>query len=204
MKPTHVRLSAALLAAALSFMPATACRRGPDLQERVAQLQADMAAAPTDADNYMERLVVIEEWWNDLCLRGGLRVPQIAAVPLYASRIPHRFTAQAPELIHQVATILAFVEEHGDRNGNLTRVDDTDLVVNEYATVVLEYTVGPVEIATGGSLRIGQIFSANRAQKLQSTDPSAGRFAGARGPGDRRIVEDRRHGADHSRRYLGW
>jgi len=134
MKPNHVRLSAALLAAALSLMLATACNRGADLQERVAMLQADMAAVPTDADNYMERVVVLEQWWNDLCLRGRLRVPQIAALPFYQLRLSQRFTEETSELIHQVATILDFIERHGDRNGRLVRVDDTDLVVNEYAT----------------------------------------------------------------------
>ena len=131
-----------------------------------------MAATPTDVDNYMDRVRILEDWWNDLTLRGRLRIHQIAALPFAEIRYPHRFTDRTPELVERIAKILAFVERHGDQNGRLVRIDETDLVVNEYATVVLEYTVGEIEVAIGGSLRIGQIFSANRLQKLQNTEPA--------------------------------
>jgi hypothetical protein len=172
MNRRDTRSLAALLAAVLFLTLPTACQRGPDIQETVTRLQAEMAATPTDADNYMDRVLVLEDWWNDLTLRGRLRIHQIAALPIAEIRYPHRFTDRTPELVERIAKILAFVERHGDQNGRLVRVDETDLVVNEYATIVLEYTVGEIEIATGGSLRIGQIFSANRLQKLQNTEPA--------------------------------
>jgi hypothetical protein len=171
MKPNRVRMFAALLAAALSLTLTAACRQGNDIQERAARLQDDMARAPTDAGNYMDRLVVLEDWWNDLSMRGRMRIHQIAAGPLIMSRFPLRFTDETAALIDQAATMLDFVEEHGDQVGRLVRVDTNDLVVNTYTTIVLEYTVGDVEIATGGSLRIGQNFFANYLQKLQNTDP---------------------------------
>ena len=143
------------------------------LDDRVRLLREQMQEVPTSAGNYVERLSTLEDWWNDLASRGRLRIPTVVAVPIMQLRFAGQFTGATPDLITRIERTLAFVEEHGDQIGSLERVDDADLVANEFATIVLEYTVGDVAIETGGLLRIGQIFSANKLQRLQNTDPTA-------------------------------
>ncbi len=172
MSTTVARSLPSILASVVLVLVPFGCDRGSDLQQRTAKLMAEMETVPTDADNYVARLVLLEEWWNDLSTRGRIRIHQVPAAPLLMARMPLRFTDQTASLIEQAATMLAFAEEHGDRVGRLVRVDNNDLVVNTYTTVALEYTVGDVEIATGGALRIGQNFFANYLQKLQNTNPA--------------------------------
>jgi hypothetical protein len=168
-----VRLLAATLVAVVLLTLPLGCDRSSDLRQRTSQLMAEIETVPTDADNYTDRLVLLEEWWNDLSERGRLRLHQFPAGPLIMSRFAQGFTDETPAQLEQAARMLAFVEQHGDQVGRLARVDSTDLVVNTYSTIVLEYTVGEVEIATGGALRVGQNFFANYLQKLQNTNPEA-------------------------------
>ena len=143
------------------------------LEDRVRLLREQMQEVPTSAGNYVQRLSTLEDWRNDLASRGRLRIPTVVAVPIMQLRFAGQFSAETPDLIARIERTLAFVEEHGDRIGTLERVDEADLVANEFATIVLEYTVGDVAIETEGLLRIGQIFSANKVQPLQNTDPTA-------------------------------
>ena len=152
------------------------CRQPDSLQERVRLLRTEIAAPPTTADNFQTRLETMEEWWDDLSVRGRLRIPTIVVLEFEKLRMDRGFTEEAPALMEHAVAVLSFAEDHGDEVGSLVRVDSNELVANEFTTVVLEYTVGEVGIGMGGMLRAGQRYSANTLQRLQNTDPSADAF----------------------------
>ncbi len=150
-----------------AILPALVCGQTRTLAERIRQFRAGIATVPTDERNYQQRVQLIEEWGADLSARGILPHPQdVMRAFFYLPTADARGVAT----IARWERVFSFLEDHGaGRTGTLRRIDSNDLIAARYATIVLEYTVGEVEIPTGNGLRIGQSSQYNRPG-LQNVD----------------------------------
>ncbi len=167
---THFRLMliTVLVSAPLVYYSATRGAQTPGLAERIDKLRAEINAIPTDAGNYAERVNTLYAWGDELSVNGRLRAPQNLMAAFY--RLPNP-TPDAAATVARWVRILSFLEANGDKTGLLTRTDRNELIAGHYTTVVLEYTLGEVEIPKGEGIRVGQKFISNRP-RLQNYDPA--------------------------------
>ncbi|MFN0120005.1 MAG: hypothetical protein ACKV2V_05840 [Blastocatellia bacterium] len=168
----HFRLPAIIIAlvGGCVFYAYSRGAQSPGLEERISKLRAEVNRVPTGMGNFEERISTLEEWTDELAARGKLRIPTHMAIYLYTLRTGG-FNEQAHGLAAQAVKILGFVADNAGKTGKLVRTDSSELVAGEYATITLEYTVGEALIPRGGGLRVGQLFSANRLNRLQVADP---------------------------------
>lgn len=159
----------------------------PSLDDRIQRLKADVERTPTSDENFVARARVLEEWGDRLVAQKKFRAPQdLMSMSVRGARGLRTFTPE--EAIRTWVRRLSFYEASGDKTGVLRRTDRNKLVAGDYTTVVLEYTVGEVEIPQGGMLRIGQKFISNRP-RLQSIDPGGDSYTTFRVEGSQARVQ---------------
>jgi hypothetical protein len=146
------------------------------LEERVAKLKAEVQTVPLSAGNYPERIQTLRDWGNALTDRGHFLTLQDLQLGL--ARLPDA-NEQAEAAVKYWVRALSFIEEKGARMGTLVRIDKNPLQAGQLSTIVLEYTVGAVEIPKGAGLRLGINFFNNRPRP-QTTDPAAEGFVSFR------------------------
>jgi hypothetical protein len=160
------------LASGLILYSVTRGAQAPTLAERIARLKAEINSTPTNAGNHAERVQTVRDWGDDLTRRGRFLTQQDLNLTFIRLAEP---SPQLDAAIRQWIKTLSFLEEKGEAMGAATRTDKNELIAGQYATIVLEYTVGAAEIQPGGGLRVGQNFFNNRV-RLQAIDPAAESF----------------------------
>lgn len=164
-----VWMVAMLAASGLLWFSLRTDAQAPSLQQRVSKLRAEIDSIPTTEANFNERKSTIDDWANDLAARRLLLVPQDVRSAFF--RLP-AVNPQAVAAVIRWTRALGFCEDHGGKTGTLVRTDSNPLVAGTYTTLTFEYTVGEIELAKGGGLRIGQKFISNRP-RLQSINAAA-------------------------------
>lgn len=159
----------------------------PSLDERIQRLKAEVEQSPTTDANFIARARVLEDWADRLVAQKKFRAAQdLMSMSVRGARGLRNVTPD--EGVKNWVKRLTFYEANGDKTGVMRRVDQNKLVAGDYTTVVFEYTVGEIEIGTGGMLRIGQKFISNRP-RLQSIDAGADSYTTFRVEGSQARVQ---------------
>ncbi len=170
--PVLLLLSAVLLALAFYSFSAARTTAPPALQDRIAKLKAEINTVPLSAANYPERIQTMRDWGNVLTERGHFFTQQ--DLQLDFVRNPDA-NAQADAALKQWFKVLSFIDDNGGRMGTLVRTDKNELQAGQFSTIVLEYTVGAVEIPQGAGVRLGINFF-NVRPRPQTTNPAEEAF----------------------------
>lgn len=160
----------------LAFYATTQSAQTPTLAERIAQLKAEINTVPLSASNYPARAQTLRDWGNRLTERGHFLTQQ--DLQLSFIRLPDA-NAQAEEVMKQWVRTLSFLEEKGGQMGTLVRTDKHELQAGQLATIVLEYTVGAIEIPKGTGIRLG-VNMFNIRPRPQVNEPAQENFTSFR------------------------
>ncbi|MBK9708806.1 MAG: DUF3604 domain-containing protein [Acidobacteria bacterium] len=157
----------------LTWYATTQSAQTLSLEQRIAKLKAEVNTVPLSAQNYPDRAQTLRDWGNMLTDRGHFLTQQ--DLQLSFTRLPDA-NAQAEDVMKQWVRTLSFIEQNGGRMGTLVRTDRNQLQAGQLATIVLEYTVGAVEVPKGTGIRLG-VNMFNIRPRPQTSDPASENFA---------------------------
>ena len=153
-------------AATVDYLPA-------DLRARVDQLKTSMDDIPTTTINAKVRAELLWEWLNAYALNGGY-------IPVNTTRIIAFVLGDdpvAPDMIRALDAAIdefTFLDEHPNAIGPL-QADPGPFIAGTEATITQTYTVGDMEIQTGGGILVARHFMANFGA-WQAADPTQPNF----------------------------
>ena len=170
--PVIVLLMASLVCGVLLTLPAQS--QQSDLREKINRMVAEYKAAPTSTENGVERAIILDDWANYLSVQG-VPIPPLLPQNLANCKAGVNL-ARRVSLIDLHIEEMALKEKHPNGLGHIRVGSMTGpLVVGEYATIELVYTVGDVPIETDGGLRVGKQFQTDHG-KQQTTDPAGDNY----------------------------
>ena len=149
-------------------MAATADYLPADLRSRVDQLKADLDNIPTTPTNVRARAKLTWEWLNAYAINGGYS-------PVNASQVIATILSGEPvgaggiKALNEAINELALADSQPDALGVLT-ADSGPFVAGSQATIRQTYTVGALDIQTGGGFMVARHFMPDFGP-WQNTDP---------------------------------
>jgi hypothetical protein len=173
-------LAALLLAACATDAREDALPRS--LRKRVARLEKDARARPTDASNYVDRVSTLWDWSNALALAGE-------KLPVYLPRdVAEARTAEARGTTPS-ATLLSTIdlrirelertEREPDALGELRFESSEPLVTASWTTLEQTWTVGTRPLQPGGKIVIAKQLATNQG-RFQHQDPKGDHYVSIR------------------------
>ena len=129
---------------------------------RIKQLEQDIRDAPTNRDNFEERVELVRAYYNALQADGVL-LPWIALILTNVMQaqaaVPEMMFRQWTGLLDsQVVPGLLFLQEHRNDIGRMEVVEPRDRTfeAREHTTIRLVYHVGKIPLPKGSQIRFGQ------------------------------------------------